>query len=105
MRKSILLILGTRPEAIKLAPVILTLRDRRDYSVKTCVTGQHQDLVDPVLRHFGIWPDYRLKHAGYTTSLSRLAGHMLGELDKVINNIRPDLVIVQGDTTNTFVGA
>jgi len=98
-----LFIFGTRPEAIKLAPVIAKLRDVGN--VQVCVTGQHRDMLDQVLGFFSIVPDYDLNVMAENQSLFRVTTKSLRRLDRVIDKSKPDLIIVQGDTTTAFVGA
>ena len=103
---NILFVFGTRPEAIKLAPLIIMLKT--DYSkVKTtvCITAQHRQLLDDVLTFFTIEVDYDLNIMQPDQSLSNLTARMIIALDKVIIDEKPDLIIVQGDTTSAMVGA
>lgn len=98
-----LFIFGTRPEAIKLAPVIRELRKISDVSV--CVTGQHREMLDQVLQFFSIVPDYDLNVMTKNQSLFNLTANLLMLLEGVIETNRPDMIIVQGDTTSAFTGA
>jgi UDP-N-acetylglucosamine 2-epimerase (non-hydrolysing) len=98
-----LFIFGTRPEAIKLAPLISKLRDIGD--VRVCVTGQHREMLDQVLQFFSIVPNYNLNVMVKNQSLFTVTVRSLKLLEKVIKESRPDLIIVQGDTTTAFVGA
>jgi UDP-N-acetylglucosamine 2-epimerase (non-hydrolysing) len=101
-----LFVFGTRPEAIKLAPLILELRSRPgDFSVRVCVTGQHRELLHQVLARFEIVPDADLAVMRRNQSLAGLAGRVIGALDAYLAADRPDLVLVQGDTTSTLAGA
>lgn len=105
-RKKILVVFGTRPEAIKLAPVIRELRKRRElFECKVCVTAQHREMLYDVLRLFRIKPDYDLSIMRPGQSLAELTERAVRGLDRVYEEQKPDLVIVQGDTTTTFVGA
>jgi UDP-N-acetylglucosamine 2-epimerase (non-hydrolysing) len=99
----LLFIFGTRPEAIKLAPVILNLGDIGN--VQVCVTGQHRDMLDQVLDFFSIVPDYDLNVMAKNQNLFRVTTKALRLLEKVIDESKPNLIIVQGDTTTAFVGA
>jgi UDP-N-acetylglucosamine 2-epimerase (non-hydrolysing) len=102
----VLVVLGTRPEAIKLAPVISALgRDPGAFTVRTCLTAQHRELVEPILRGFRITPDHWLDAMRPGQSLAALAGRVFAGLDRVIALERPDWVIVQGDTTTAMAGA
>ncbi|MDA8079482.1 MAG: UDP-N-acetylglucosamine 2-epimerase (non-hydrolyzing) [Nitrospiraceae bacterium] len=102
-RRRFLFIFGTRPEAIKLAPLILRLREIGHVGV--CVTGQHREMLDQVLRFFSITPDYDLKIMTQGQSLFTVTTRALGALEGVIRADRPDLILVQGDTTTAFAGA
>ena len=95
----VLSIFGTRPEAIKLAPVIAELRQRRSIVSKVCVTAQHREMLDQVLRLFGIVPDYDLNLMERDQTPSRLAAAVLTRLEAVFASARPDWVLVEGDTT------
>jgi UDP-N-acetylglucosamine 2-epimerase (non-hydrolysing) len=101
----ILFIVGTRPEAIKLAPLIIKLKEKQGFQVKVCTSGQHKELLQQVLDFFSITPDYRLDVMQKDQSLSGLTVKLIDQLDKVLNENKPDLIIVQGDTTTAFVGA
>lgn len=105
MRK-ILFIFGTRPEAIKLCPVVGHLRKRPDlFEVRLCVTGQHRAMLDQVLAAFGVRPDYDLDLMLPGQTLFQSTARILTALEPVIEAERPDMVLVQGDTTSTFCGA
>lgn len=106
MRRTVLFIFGTRPEAIKLAPLILQLnRFPERYDVKICVTAQHRAMLDQVLAAFRISPDFDLDLMRPGQSLFQSTSRIVGALEPVLAEARPDLVIVQGDTTTTFCGA
>lgn len=102
MRK-ILFILGTRPEAIKLCPVILHFRQW--FEVKTCVTAQHRALLDQVLAAFGLKPDIDLDLMLPGQTLFQSTSRILGSLEGVLQTEKPGMIFVQGDTTTTFCGA
>ena len=102
-RYRFLFIFGTRPEAIKLAPLIVKLKDIGD--VQVCVTGQHREMLDQVLRFFSIVPNYNLNIMVKNQNLFTVTVKSLKLLEKVIEESRPDLIIVQGDTTTAFAGA
>jgi len=105
MRK-ILLIFGTRPEAIKLCPVVRSLREHpAHFHVKVCVTAQHRAMLDQVLEAFGVRPDFDLDLMLPGQTLFQSTSRILAALEKVLSTERPDMVIVQGDTTTTFCGA
>jgi UDP-N-acetylglucosamine 2-epimerase (non-hydrolysing) len=94
--------LGTRPEAIKLAPVIAALRERTETVV--CTTGQHPELAAEALGTFGIVPDLALPSVPRDRSLNRLTAMVLEGLDAALTNVRPNWVVVQGDTNSSFAG-
>lgn len=103
---TILTILGTRPEAIKLAPVLLEMQRRKDeICSRVCVTGQHRELLDPMLDFFGIQPDVDLHVMQANQSLSQLTARLLSALDPVLADIQPDWIVVQGDTTTVMAAA
>jgi len=97
-------IIGTRPEAIKLAPVVLQLRER---GVETIVigTGQHRDLVDPVLELFGVTLDHDLQIMQADATLNMVLSRAVARLGEALERLRPNLVVVQGDTTSALGGA
>src|SRR5206468_4461688 len=98
---SILVSLGTRPEAIKLAPVITELR-RRQMAVRVVTTAQHRELLDQVLRIFAIQPDLDLNLMRPRHTLAELSGRVLVAMDQLLASDPPDIVLVQGDTTSAF---
>lgn len=99
----ILIIIGTRPEAIKLAPIVLKLKDF--FEVKLCVTGQHQELIEHSLSVFKIVPDISIELNNYGNSLNYLFSQLTLKLDEVLNSFNPDWVFIQGDTTSALAGA
>lgn len=102
----VLTILGTRPEAIKIAPVINALRNRpKQFSVQVCLTGQHRELVQNVLPLFGIAADENLDVMTVGQTLCGSTAKILTGLQAVLTRVSPDVVLVQGDTTTTFCGA
>jgi UDP-N-acetylglucosamine 2-epimerase (non-hydrolysing) len=102
----LLFVFGTRPETIKLAPLIIRARDTRpDIPVRICVTGQHRELLEDALRAFDLTPDYDLRVMQPGQSLTGSAARILRGLDRVIGECAPETVVVQGDTTSTFCGA
>ena len=100
----LLFVFGTRPEAIKLAPVVRELSARPNFHCKLCVTGQHRELLVQVLDLFGLRPDWNLKIMRPDQDLPYLTGAALSGVAAVLASWRPDRVIVQGDTTTTFAG-
>jgi UDP-N-acetylglucosamine 2-epimerase (non-hydrolysing) len=106
MSRNILFIFGTRPEAIKLCPVILHLRARpASFQVRVCVTAQHRELLDQVLEAFEVKPDYDLGLMLPDQTLFQSTSRILAGLEPVLEAERPDMVLVQGDTTTTLGGA
>jgi UDP-N-acetylglucosamine 2-epimerase (non-hydrolysing) len=102
----ILVVFGTRPEAIKLCPVVLHLRRNHPaLSVRVCVTAQHRQLLDQVLEIFQVVPDYDLDCMRPGQSLFQSAANILSALERVLVKEEPDLLLVQGDTTTTLCGA
>ncbi len=101
-----LLILGTRPEAIKLAPLILHLNSQpEEFRAVVCVTAQHRGMLDQVLRVFRIQPDYDLDLMLPGQTLFQSTSRILAGLEPVFEAVKPDIAIVQGDTTSTLCGA
>ena len=103
--KKILFVFGTRPEAIKLAPLIQKLNKEEDFVVKICVTAQHRMMLDQVLRFFSIVPDYDLNIMQENQSLFYITTEALIKIENVLDVFLPDLVIVQGDTSTTLVAS
>lgn len=103
--KKILFIFGTRPEAIKLAPVIKELEARSEFEPVVCVTAQHRQMLDQVLDIFRIIPDYDLNLMKENQTIQEVASTALIGLRDVIKKVKPDAVLVQGDTTTAFVGS
>ena len=101
----LLFVFGTRPEAIKLAPVFLELAGRPSFDCKICVTGQHREMLAQVLELFELRPDWNLDLMRPNQDLAYLTGAVLSGVGEVLHAFRPDRVIVQGDTTTTFAGA
>jgi len=101
----VLFIFGTRPEAIKLAPVVRELAGRRNFECKICVTGQHREMLSQVLDLFELEPDWNLDLMRPDQDLAYLTGAALSGVGKIIEDFQPDRVVVQGDTTTTFAGA
>lgn len=105
-KRKVLTIIGTRPEAIKLAPVIMQLERRPDsFLSKVCVTAQHRQMMDQVLKIFNINPDYDLGIMLPGQTLAQVTSQAIEGIDRVIKDMNPDLVFIQGDTTTAFCGA
>ena len=100
-----MLVFGTRPEAIKLAPVVLALDRSPSFETVVAVTGQHREMLDQVLEAFGIVPARDLNIIKDRQTLTDVTLRALELLTPVIEDEQPEAVIVQGDTTTTFVGA
>ena len=106
MALKIMTVIGTRPEAIKMAPVIRSLRNYpEEVDSVVCVTAQHREMLDQALKIFGIVPDHDLDLMNPNQSLSLLSANVLAALDKVMNFEKPDWVLVQGDTTTAMVAS
>ncbi len=101
----ILILFGTRPEAIKMAPVVQALKQSRQFETKVCVTAQHREMLDQVLDFFEIQPDFDLNLMKPNQNLYGLSSEILLKMKKVLEDYQPDYVLVHGDTTTTFVGA
>ena len=102
----VLVIFGTRPEAVKMAPIVKALKkDEEHFISKICVTAQHRDMLDQVLRIFDIVPDYDLNIFESGQTLTQITCRALTGLEGVIEDFRPNLILVQGDTTTVFSGA
>ena len=103
---NILMIFGTRPEAIKLCPVVLELQKLNDkFKVIVCVTAQHREMLDQVLNIFDVTPDYDLNIMKENQSLFDITANALSKTGKIIESEKPDIVLVQGDTTTTFAAS
>jgi UDP-N-acetylglucosamine 2-epimerase (non-hydrolysing) len=102
----VMFVFGTRPEAIKLCPVLLHMRQRAgEFAVQTCVTAQHRGMLDQVLAAFQVTPDYDLDVMQPGQTLAQSTARILAGLEPVLASARPDIVVVQGDTTTTLTGA
>jgi UDP-N-acetylglucosamine 2-epimerase (non-hydrolysing) len=101
----VLFVLGTRPEAIKLAPLIRQARKSVCFETCVCSTGQHQEMLQQVLEFFHLTPDYNLDLMSRDQKLHEFASSAMRALGAVMEQIKPSLVIVQGDTTTTMIGA
>ncbi len=101
----VMTIFGTRPEAIKMAPLVKKLEKNKDFESVVCVTAQHREMLDMVLELFNIQPDYDLNIMTHGQSIIDITSKALYGLDEVMKKERPDIVLVHGDTTTTLVGA
>lgn len=113
-RIKIMVVMGTRPEVIKLAPVIEALKDfwvkkaggsNGKFETRVCLTGQHREMVEPFLKVFGIKPDYDLRVMEPNQHLAEVAGKVLVGMKKILAEEKPDWVLVQGDTTSAMAAA
>lgn len=103
--KKILIVFGTRPEAIKLAPLILKLKKQKDFLTLICVTAQHRDMLDSVLEEYGIIPDYDLSIMKHGQTLSYITESIINGVDKLLCELSPDIVLVHGDTSTAFAAS
>lgn len=104
--KKILLIFGTRPEAIKMCPLAKVLMQRpEDFEVSICVSGQHREMLDAVLDTFEITPDFDLNIMQKGQTLFDITSEVLLNMRDVIEKVQPDVVLVHGDTTTSFAAA
>lgn len=105
MKKRIMLVFGTRPEAIKMCPLVKELKTRKTMETVVCVTGQHRQMLDQVLGAFQVVPDYDLSIMKDNQTLFDITTGILGGIGGVLEAVKPDVVLVHGDTTTTFVTA
>src|SRR6266852_7026876 len=105
-RKKALVVLGTRPEVIKLAPVVMELRRHGSkFNTIVCATGQHREMLQQALGSFALSPDYNLDVMRPHQSLAKVTTAVLDGSDHIVENTKPDVVLVQGDTTTTFAAS
>ncbi|MEG2773762.1 MAG: UDP-N-acetylglucosamine 2-epimerase, partial [Lactococcus sp.] len=104
--KKVLLVFGTRPEAIKMAPLALKLKENtKDFETKVCVTGQHRQMLDQVLELFHLTPDFDLNLMKPGQTLSDVTSGVLKGLEGIFVEWTPDVVLVHGDTATTFAAS
>lgn len=103
--KKIILIFGTRPEAIKMCPLVKELKKRNSIETLVCVTGQHREMLDQVLEVFHVVPDYDLSIMKDKQTLFDVTVSILERIRAMLENEKPDIVLVHGDTSTTFVSA
>lgn len=101
----VLFVFGTRPEGIKMAPIIKEIQKRKNLECYTCVTGQHREMLDQVLEIFDIRPDYDLNIFKKGQTLTDVTTKTLLGLEKILEELKPDILLVQGDTTTVFAAA
>lgn len=103
--KKIMVVFGTRPEAIKMCPLVNELKQRENLEVIVCVTGQHRQMLDQVLEAFSVTPDYDLSIMKDKQTLFDVTVNILERIKEVLQEVKPDVVLVHGDTSTTFVTA
>lgn len=103
--KTIMLVFGTRPEAIKMCPLVNELKTRENIKTVVCVTGQHRQMLDQVLNTFKVNPDYDLSIMKDKQTLFDITTNILNKIGNVLDEAKPDIVLVHGDTSTTFVTA
>lgn len=103
--KKVMLVFGTRPEAIKMCPLVRELQKRAAFQTVVCVTGQHQQMLADVLSTFGVAPDYHLSIMKERQTLFDITVNVLRGMEDILKREQPDMVLVQGDTSTTFAAA
>lgn len=103
--KTVMLVFGTRPEAIKMCPLVNELKTRANINTVVCVTGQHRQMLDQVLEVFKVVPDYDLSIMKDKQTLFDITTNILNRIKSVLEEVKPDVVLVHGDTSTTFVTA
>ena len=103
--KKVMLVFGTRPEAIKMCPLVNELKSRKEIETVVCVTGQHRQMLDQVLEAFDVVPDYDLSIMKDRQTLFDVTTNILNRIKEVLEEVQPDVVLVHGDTSTTFVTA
>ena len=103
--KKVMLVFGTRPEAIKMCPLVNELKKRKELETGVCVTGQHRQMLDMVLEAFDVTPDYDLSIMKDKQTLFDVTTNILNNIKDVLEKEKPDVVLVHGDTSTTFVTA
>ena len=103
--KKVMLVFGTRPEAIKMCPLVNELKTREKIKTIVCVTGQHRQMLDQVLEAFGVIPEYNLSIMKDKQTLFDITINILNGIKNILEEVKPDIVLVHGDTSTTFVTA
>lgn len=105
MKRKIMLVFGTRPEAIKMCPLVREFKTRKEVETIVCVTGQHRYMLDQVLEAFDVIPDYDLSTMKEKQTLFDITSSVLNRVKDVLEHVKPDIVLVHGDTSTTFAAA
>lgn len=105
MKKKVMVVFGTRPEAIKMCPLVKELKSRDKIDTVVCVTGQHREMLDQVLKAFDVVPNYDLSIMKKKQTLFDVTINILDKMRDVLEEVKPDVVLVHGDTSTTFVTA
>ena len=105
MALKVMTIFGTRPEAVKMAPLVKELESRPEIQSICCITAQHREMLDDVLRLFDITPDYDLNIMEKRQTLSTITSKCILGMDEAIGALKPHMILVHGDTSTTFAGA
>ena len=100
--KKIMLVFGTRPEAIKMCPLVKELKNRKSIQTLVCVTGQHKEMLQQVLDTFNVVPDYNLAIMKECQTLFDITTSILNKIKEVLEKEKPDIVLVHGDTSTSF---
>jgi UDP-N-acetylglucosamine 2-epimerase (non-hydrolysing) len=104
-KKKILIVFGTRPEAIKMAPLVIRLLEEESFETRVCVTAQHREMLDMVLDLFNIKPDFDLNLMSKRQTITDITTRVLAGMEEIILKVMPDLILVHGDTTTTMATA
>ena len=102
---NVMLVFGTRPEAIKMCPLVKVLKERGDFDVHVCVTGQHKEMLKQILEIFQVNPDFDLNIMKQGQTLFDITNCILTKLKPILEDVNPDIVLVHGDTSTTFATA
>src|SRR5690625_3570985 len=103
MKRRIAVVFGTRPEAIKMCPLVKELKVRDNFDTVVCVTGQHREMLNQVLNAFNVVPDFDLSVMKAEQTLFDVTINILGKMKVILEEVKPDIVLVHGDTSTTFV--
>ncbi|WP_034549676.1 non-hydrolyzing UDP-N-acetylglucosamine 2-epimerase [Carnobacterium funditum] len=103
MKRKVMVVFGTRPEAIKMCPLVKELKSRKELDVTVCVTGQHKEMLNQVLKAFDVKPDFDLEIMKDNQTLFDVTTNILNGIKQILDEVKPDIVLVHGDTSTTFV--